>query len=44
MARLNGHRPARRALIGVQPLRVDWGDMPTEIVAAALPLMTSLGA
>jgi len=42
MARLNGHRPARRALIGVQPLRVDWGDMPTEIVAAALPLMTSL--
>ena len=36
MARLDGYLPARRALIGVQPQRVDWGETPTEPVAAAL--------
>ena len=42
MARLSGHLPSRRALIGVQPLRVGWGETPTEIVAAAVPIVTNL--
>ena len=32
-----GAKPARRALIGVQPESIDWGLTPTDIVAAALP-------
>jgi hydrogenase maturation protease len=31
------HLPARRALIGIQPGQVDWGDTPTEPVRAAIP-------
>jgi hydrogenase maturation protease len=42
MARLDGHLPACRALIGVQPRRVDWGETPTEPVAAALPHVAEL--
>ena len=41
-ARLDGHLPARRALIGVQPQRVDWGETPTKLVAAALPHVADL--
>lgn len=37
MARLAGRFPARRALIGIQPLNLDWADAPTATVAAAIP-------
>ncbi len=37
VAHLAGHLPQRRALIGVQPDKVDWGDSPTEAVARAIP-------
>lgn len=37
IARLSGRLPARRALIGVQPESVDWGEQPSAAVAAALP-------
>ncbi len=36
-ARLTGPLPARRALVGVQPLEVGWGDLLSTPVAAALP-------
>lgn len=42
MASLNGWLPRRRALIGVQPLSVDWGEMPTQAVAAVIPTVASL--
>jgi hydrogenase maturation protease len=34
---LSEHLPRRRALIGIQPEHLDWGDGPTESVAGALP-------
>lgn len=34
---LEGMLPERRALIGIQPQNFDWGDWPTEAVAAAIP-------
>lgn len=34
---LTGHWPQRRALIGVQPAVIDWGEALTPEVAAALP-------
>jgi hydrogenase maturation protease len=34
---LTGHWPQQRALIGVQPAAVDWGETLTPAVAAALP-------
>lgn len=37
ISRLTGHWPERRALIGVQPALVDWGETLTPAVAAALP-------
>ena len=38
MAKLSGHLPKRRALVGIQPRTIaDWGDHPTEPVVAALP-------
>ena len=36
MARLRDRLPARRALIGVQPGRITWGDAPSTPVQAAL--------
>lgn len=42
MARLDGHLPSRRALIGVQPQHIDWGETPTEPVAAVLPQVVDL--
>jgi hydrogenase maturation protease len=30
--------PAQRALIGIQPEIVDWGEIPSAAVSAALPL------
>ena len=37
IARLAGHWPERRALVAIQPDLVDWGELPTEQVAAAVP-------
>lgn len=37
IARLADRLPERRALVGIQPALVDWGDTPTEAVAAAIP-------
>lgn len=36
MARLSGHLPDRRALIGIEPGRVEWSDSPSEAVSGAL--------
>ena len=36
IARLTGHLPENRALIGIQPLTTDWGMHPSEPVQAAL--------
>jgi hydrogenase maturation protease len=38
IALLTGHWPKRRALVAIQPEKVDWGDYPTPQVAAAVPL------
>jgi hydrogenase maturation protease len=37
IARLADHLPQRRALIGIQPMEIDWGEYPSPPVAAALP-------
>ncbi|MEJ2397115.1 MAG: hypothetical protein P8Z67_02360 [Gammaproteobacteria bacterium] len=37
ISRLAGRLPRQRALIGVQPQKLDWGDAPTDAVAAAIP-------
>lgn len=34
---LTGDLPQRRALIGIQPQKVDWGEQPSPEVAAAIP-------
>ena len=44
MARLVGRLPARRALIGIEPEKVDWGDGLSPAVAAALPQAAGLAA
>lgn len=36
IARLTGSLPERRALIGIQPERIGWGDSPSPAVQAAL--------
>jgi hydrogenase maturation protease len=36
-ARLTGALPARRALVGVQPAQVQWGESLSPAVAAAVP-------
>jgi hydrogenase maturation protease len=38
IARLAGHWPERRVLVAIQPEKLDWGETPTEKVAAAVPL------
>jgi hydrogenase maturation protease len=37
IARLTDTLPAQRALIGIEPARVDWGDQLTAEVASAIP-------
>ncbi|MDD2700821.1 MAG: HyaD/HybD family hydrogenase maturation endopeptidase [Sideroxydans sp.] len=37
IAHLADHLPAQRALIGIQPDMIDWGEHPSPAVAAALP-------
>jgi len=41
---LGGHWPEQRALIGVQPARVDWGETLSPDVAAALPQVFATAA
>jgi hydrogenase maturation protease len=36
IARLAGQLPQQRALIGIQPRDIDWGETPTPPVAAAI--------
>ena len=38
IARLSDHLPERRALIGIQPEFLDWGEEPTAVVREALPV------
>lgn len=35
--RLTDHLPTQRALIGIQPQQVEWGDQPSRAVAKAIP-------
>ena len=44
IARLTGSLPDRRALIGIQPDRIEWGMSPSEAVASALPLAVAQAA
>lgn len=37
IARLADHLPLKRALIGIQPHDIDWGEQPSPPVAAAIP-------
>ena len=37
ISRLSGHFPLRRALIGVEPAALDWGESPSAQVAPAIP-------
>ena len=39
ISRLTGNLPERRALVAIQPDVIDWGDKPTESVAAAIPVL-----
>jgi len=38
MARLSERLPERRALVGIQPQAIEWGEEPTPAVAAAIPV------
>lgn len=38
IAILAGHWPEKRALLGIQPQKLDWGETPTDDVSAAIPL------
>jgi len=38
IARITGHLPANRALIGIQPKYMDWGMQATDVVQQALPI------
>ncbi|MGB7451251.1 MAG: HyaD/HybD family hydrogenase maturation endopeptidase [Lysobacterales bacterium] len=38
IARLTGCLPDNRALIGIQPMSIEWGMFPTPLVAKALPI------
>lgn len=37
IARLSGHYPTARALVGIEPGGLDWGEEPTPEVAKAVP-------
>ncbi len=38
VAMLTGNLPAKRALIGIQPECLDWGNDPTSLVKLAIPI------
>jgi hydrogenase maturation protease len=37
IALLAGNLPRKRALVGIQPQTLDWGEQPTEAVQRAIP-------
>lgn len=37
IARLSDHYPENRALIGIEPENMEWGELPTAVVADAVP-------
>lgn len=37
IARLSGHLPEQRVLVGIQAEKIDWGEHPSPAVAAAIP-------
>ncbi len=37
IALLAGHWPDKRAMLAIQPDVIDWGELPTPAVAAAIP-------
>lgn len=39
--RLCGDLPPKRALVGIEPVDIDWGTRPTDEVAAAIPLAST---
>ncbi len=39
ISRLTGNLPKKRALVAIQPDVIDWGEHPTEQVAAAIPVV-----
>lgn len=43
MARLAGHLPHRRALVGIEPERVNWSEAPEHAARAALELLERWG-
>ena len=42
IAHLSGQLPQRRALIGIQPERIDWSDTLTDSVAKSIPVACNL--
>jgi hydrogenase maturation protease len=38
IAMLTGHWPEWRAMVAIQPQKLDWGEYPTDEVAAAIPV------
>lgn len=38
IARLSDHYPEKRALVGIKPENLDWGEQPSRPVAEAIPL------
>ncbi|WP_457664720.1 HyaD/HybD family hydrogenase maturation endopeptidase [Thiolapillus sp.] len=42
IARLTRSLPARRALVGIQPLIMDWGEEPSPAVKASIPAAAKL--
>ena len=44
IARLQDCLPANRALIGIQPDNIGWGELPGESVAAAIPRAAAIAA
>jgi hydrogenase maturation protease len=41
IAHLQGRLPAKRALLGIQPMQLGWGDTPSAVVARAIPKAAS---
>ncbi|MET0084474.1 MAG: HyaD/HybD family hydrogenase maturation endopeptidase [Sedimenticola sp.] len=44
IARLQGHYPEKRALIGIEPGSLDWGETPSPRVAEAIPRAAKMTA
>ena len=42
ISRLSGHFPSRRALIGIQPESLGWGERPGPAVESAIPVAAEL--